>query len=914
MQPTSETLRHRRIQILLNNSKYYWWGSVALAIACSLSQFLTNAMAAHYSGTILISAVSLTGLVSIYTSRKKLKQNPLWSPLPWVFTLVTANAVLWGLTGRNGGLCLTLAIAHAGIASTFLFSHGRLISVALGASTLLPIPFLFLNSDPALLQVHLPLVALIAIASIKGHSLGIRYIRNEMESERLTRLLTNNQTELQAKIKKRTGEVEQVNKRLSMEVQLRKEVNQALIQSEEQLNLAMTASGIGFWDWDILNKKVYHSDTERFFGQEDNLTGDQFSLVDFVVPDDMSMVRKALARHLKGETDYYQARYRVQLDNSLRPRWIEDIGKITERNDRGRAARMIGTRRDVSKDMQLQEDLSLSSSLFNNSTDGVFVLDENQQFRTCNRVFCQILNRQKGELVDLPLFQVIRTDQSQRISQGMVSNGRWSGDLMAQRSDAERFPMSLTLTTIKRDDGSVSHYLGICRDQSESQRTQKELKYLNNYDKLTGLFNRTYFHEVLRQFREHEPLMTNHYAVCVLNLDRFKSVNESLGLDVGDQLLKDLAARLSNLEDPIRQVARLSSDEFALVIEFEKDHDKLLKTLAHLQAEITRPFLVTEHELIITASIGVCIVQQGNLTQLLNHAIAAMNQARYQGGNNHQFYHQKLGTTPLERLQLEKALRKSIANNEFSVSYQPKMNLATGIIDSVEALVRWMHPHKGVIDPQDFIPLAEETGLISAIGEQVLNKACMEAAAWRESGFGDISISVNLSSHQIRRDDLYDVVHAALHNSRLPAEYLELELTESMLMEDINHAQDFLNQLRSLGVRLALDDFGTGYSSLSYLKRLPIDTLKIDKSFVAETRQGQNSPIVEAVMAMSESLKLNVVAEGVETKEQLAYLKGLGCDYAQGYIISRALPASEVLTLIRHSNLQTLTQSSDSVH
>jgi len=291
-----------------------------------------------------------------------------------------------------------------------------------------------------------------------------------------------------------------------------------------------------------------------------------------------------------------------------------------------------------------------------------------------------------------------------------------------------------------------------------------------------------------------------------------------------------------------------------------------------------------------------------------------MNLARYQGGNNYQFYHQKLATTPLERLQLEKALRKSIANNEFSVSYQPKMNLHTGIIDSVEALVRWQHPIKGLVEPDDFIPLAEETGLISAIGEQVLNKACNDAAAWRASGFGDISISVNLSAHQIRRDDLYDVVHSALRNSGLPAEYLELELTEGMLMEDINHAEDFLNQLRSLGVRLALDDFGTGYSSLSYLKRLPIDTLKIDKSFVAEARNGQSSAIVEAVMAMSESLKLNVVAEGVETKEQLAYLEKLGCDYAQGYIISRALPASEVLTLIRHSNLQTLTQSSNSVH
>ncbi|WP_161599295.1 putative bifunctional diguanylate cyclase/phosphodiesterase [Reinekea blandensis] len=861
-----------------------------------------------------MAVLAVAGLVSIRYSRHKMHHNPMWSPVPWFFALATATGVLWGLTARSGGLCLTLAIAEAGIAGTFLYSHGRLVASVTAAISLIPIPFLFINNSAVLFQVHLPLMALISLGSFSGFRMALRNTRNELESQRLTQLLTDNQAQLQDKIKQRTSEIEQANKRLNFEVELRKEVNQALIQSEEQLNLAMTASGIGFWDWDIPHRKVYHSDPERFFGEQSAVDSETFSLVDYVAEPDVPQVRRALAKHLRGQSEYYQMRYQVFLPETAQPRWIEDIGKVTERDARGRPIRMIGTRRDVTKDMQLQEELSLSSSLFNNSADGVFVLDQHQQFRTCNRVFCDIFGRQKGELLGLPLFQVIRTDQTQRISQSMISNGRWSGDLFSQRRGGERFPMTMTLTTIRREDNSVSHYLGICRDQSESQRTEKELRYLNNYDKLTGLYNRGYFHEIVGQFREHEPLLTEHYAVCVINLDRFKSVNESLGLEVGDQLLKDLAARLNNLQEPIRQVARLSSDEFAMIIEFEQDRDMLLSMLEHLQAEITRPFLVGEHELIVTASIGVCVVTEGNLTQLLNHAIAAMNQARYQGGNNYQFYHQRLATTPLERLQLEKALRKAVINNEFSVDYQPKMNLHTGIIDSVEALVRWRHPHKGVLDPDDFIPLAEETGLISAIGEQVLNKACQEAAAWRQRGFGDISISVNLSSHQIRRNDLYDIIYNALQNSQLPAEYLELELTESMLMEDISHAQDFLNQLRSLGVRLALDDFGTGYSSLSYLKRLPIDTLKIDRSFVAEARQGETSPIVEAVMAMSESLRLNVVAEGVETREQLHYLESLGCDYAQGYIISRPLPASEVLTLIRHSNLQTLSQATDAVH
>jgi len=909
-----ETLRHRRTQILLANAGYFWCSTLAVSAAGIAFQLLNHPTQSGRLIIAVISALALFGWWSNGYCRRRLSEDPLWSPLFIITSLVIANALLWSAFARHGGMCLTLAIVEAGLAGVFLLSHGRLVAITVGAVGLIPIPWLFYTGSPLLTQVHLPLMTLIAMAAVFAHRLSLHNIRNQLESQRLTRLMTENQAELQTKIDQRTNEIEQINHRLNREVGLRKEVNLALVQSEQQVNLAMTASGIGFWDWDLERHRVYNTNAQHFFSHIDTSAGQEFVLSDYIMSDDLPTVRKALKKHLRGETDYYQARYRVQLPDSLPRRWIEDIGRITERNVRGRALRMIGTRRDVSKDMQLQEDLNLSSSLFNNSADGVFVLDDQQQFRTCNRAFCQIFTRQKDELVGTPLFQVIRTDQANRIAQNMLNNGRYRGDIVAARRKTERFPLTLTLTAIRRKDDSISHYLGICRDQSDSQSSEKEISYLNNYDKLTGLFNRAYFHQVLHQFREHVPLQQDHYAVCVLNLDRFKAINESLGVDVGDQLLQDLAARLSNFAEPIRQVARLSSDEFALVIEYEHKREKLLQILAHLQADITRPFLVDEHELIVTASIGVCLVQEGNLIELLNHATAAMNQARYQGGNNFQFYHQRLATTPVERMQMEKAIRKAITNNEFSVSYQPKLNLHTGLIDSVEALVRWVHPQMGLIDPQEFIPLAEETGLISAIGQQVLNKACLEAADWRKRSLGEISISVNLSSHQIRRDNLYDVVHSALRNSDLPAEYLELELTESILMEDINHAEDFLNQLRSLGVRLALDDFGTGYSSLSYLKRLPIDTLKIDKSFVAEVRQGVPSPIIEAILAMADSLKLKVVAEGVETKEQLAYLERLGCDYAQGYLISHALPAAEILPLILHANLSTLSRASDSVH
>ncbi|MDN3651053.1 EAL domain-containing protein [Reinekea marina] len=908
-----ETLRHRRLQYLLKNAPYYWLTSLGLSILCAIYE-LNFKETLHLGSIAVLVCVSIAGYLSTVFSQVQARKDPLWSPVLWFLAILLCNSMVWGLFARHEPFFNSLALVLAAVASMAFYSHGRLSAAAIIPATLIPIPFLYFSNLEFLWQLHLPAIILIYIASKQRHSMGLANVRSDFEASRLNHMMTTTQTDLQKTIQQKTHELQEANARLSTEVDLRKDVNQALINSEEQLSLAIATAGIGFWDWDIPARKVYHSDTERFFGFQQLPGQEPLDLFDIVLEDDILVIRKAMLDHLRGRTDYYTARYRVKTIRNQDIKWIEDTGKISERDDLGRGVRLLGTRRDITLDMQQQEELSLAASLFNTNPDGVFILDAQQNFRTCNRAFCDILQRQKGELLGEPLFKVLRTEQHARIELGVANNGRWNGDIVAARGKDERIPISLTLTAVTRDDKSVSHYLGIFRDLSDVSSATANTETLGHTDKLTGLYNRGYFHQVLNQFHEHRPLQENHYAVCVLNLDRFKTINESLGIEVGDQLLSDLAARLNNLQEPVRQVSRLSSDEFALIIEYENDQNHLHEILTAIQADVTRPFLVDDHELIVTASIGVCIVSENNLSQLMNHAIAAMNQARYKGGNNFQFYHQKLATSPLERLQLEKSLRKAIVNHEFSVEFQPKLNLSSGIIDSVEALVRWRHPHKGLLDPQDFIPLAEETGLISAIGEQVLNKACMEASTWRDRGFGDISVSVNLSSHQIRRDDLYEVIQNALKTSQLPAEYLELELTESMLMEDINHAQDFLNQLRSLGVRLALDDFGTGYSSLSYLKRLPIDTLKIDQSFVAEIRPGEKSPIVEAIMAMADSLNLSVVAEGVETRQQLEYLESLACDYAQGFIISRALPASEILTLIRHSNLQMLNQSPESVH
>ena len=901
MHQPQDTLRHLRNVYLLRYSRLLWIASAVLGIVCLASQNPGVGMLVGRS--VLLVLLSGAGLVLVSLGREHLDTHPGWNPAVWVGGLALLHALVWGFQARMGGVCLTLAIAFAGLAGVAFFTHWRLF--LLSWFPVAGMPFLFDGpvTNTELLQVHIPLMAVVVVGIWQGHRMSMRMLENTLESRHLSELLARHRDQLEDTVTRRTTELEQSNDRLNSEVELRKQINQTLVKSEEQMNMAMAASGIGFWDWDIASRRVYHSDKQKFFGHATQ-DADYIDLESRVYEADRPRVRRALMLHLKDRTRYYHARYRIRHDDVGGYKWLEDSGKVIERDARGRPMRMVGTRRDITDDMRKQEELRLSSSLFNNSPDGVFVLDSEQRLRTCNRMFSQMFHQQKGQIIGLPLFQVIPTEQQARIAQGMVNNGRWQGDIVAQRKGHQRFPMSLTLTAIRDTDGRISHYLGIGRDLTDQRRSALRLDYLNNYDKLTGLVNRGYFHRLIKQFEEHEPLLRDHYAIAVLNLDRFKTVNDNLGQDVGDQLLKDVAARLNNLNDPVRQVARLGGDEFALYIDYEGNRQTLDEILALALEEVRRPSLIGDHELIVTASIGACIVHHDNLRQLLNQAISAMNQARLQGGNNVQFYRQLLPNQPEQRRDLEDSLKRAVDNGELSINYQPKLNIATGLIDSVEALVRWHHPEQGPIAPEDFLPLAEESGLFNRISDQVLQRACRDAANWRNQGLGDISVSVNLSGQQVFRDDLYDRVSDALELSGLPAEYLELEVTESVLMEDVAHAQDFLNQLRSLGVQLALDDFGTGYSSLSYLKRLPIDTLKIDRSFLREVNGGGDSQVIEAIMAMAESLKMSVVAEGVETREQLSYLKKRGCDYAQGYLISRPLPAHEILPLIRHSNLR----------
>jgi len=455
---------------------------------------------------------------------------------------------------------------------------------------------------------------------------------------------------------------------------------------------------------------------------------------------------------------------------------------------------------------------------------------------------------------------------------------------------------------VERDElGSAIVVRGTIQDITERRTYEARIEYLANHDAVTDLPNRNLLCDRVAQLISQSYRSRERLAVLFLDVDRFKLVNDSFGHTVGDGLLKSIAERLRATIRQTDTVARLGGDEFViLVARLAHPEDaggvarKMLETFAH-------PFIVAGRELQVTASIGVSIYPEDgdDSNALLTSADAAMYRAKEHGRDCFQYYTREMTVQAQERLELETALRLAVERQEFELHYQPQVDLNSGTITGLEALIRWRHPSLGMVLPAQFIPLAEETGLIAPIGEWAMRTACAQAAVWHTSGHRQLSIAVNLSPRQFLQRDMVSFVRDVLATSGLPAECLELELTESLLMEDSSAVVESLRRLKAVGVGLSLDDFGTGYSSLRYLKRFPIDVVKIDRSFVCDvTSNADGASLTKTIIAMAKSLKLKTIAEGAETRAQLAFLKRNGCDAIQGYYFSRPLPVEEVVAFL----------------
>jgi diguanylate cyclase (GGDEF)-like protein len=444
----------------------------------------------------------------------------------------------------------------------------------------------------------------------------------------------------------------------------------------------------------------------------------------------------------------------------------------------------------------------------------------------------------------------------------------------------------------------------LLRHIKQRRRAEKKLKYQALYDHLTNLPNRTYLRNSLKRLIDRSKRDENYqYGVLFIDLDRFKIVNDSLGHVIGDQLLTSAAERLKNCVRPSDTVARFGGDEFAVVLDYIKDLTDATRVADRIQRELTIPFRLNGHDVFITASIGIVISLSGyeNVEDIIRDADAAMYRAKSLGKARYEIFNKNMHSRALKLLQLESDLRQAVTRNEFFVYYQPIVSLQNFNISGVEALLRWEHPQRGIIPPAEFIPLAEETGLIAKIGEQVLMIAAAQNKEWHDAGYDHLHVGVNFSAHQFIQQDIVKIIKKTLNKTGLHAQFLNIEITESTAME--MNSTNTLLELSALGVKLSIDDFGTGYSSLGSLKNFAIDCIKIDKVFIQDVTRNKNADaIVKAIIAMAKNLKIKVIAEGVETEEQLNFLRSHDCDQIQGFIYSRPVPDNEFTALLEKEN------------
>ncbi len=680
-----------------------------------------------------------------------------------------------------------------------------------------------------------------------------------------------------------------------------------IAQREERLKLALWGSGDEFWDWDILSNVVHRIGADQLLGRamEEDLSTDDWR-ARAVHPDDLGRVQALLQAHITGQTPAFESEHRVR---NARGDWIwvRSRGKVVERDTQNNALRIAGTARDITYSRDAERERRIATEVLSSMSEAVAVVDLEFRFVSVNPSFSRITGYTEAEVLGKPSSLLDSTQQHvefyHQLRETTELEGHWKGEIWQRRKGGDEFLGWIELSEVCDKLGARTHFVAVVADITDQKRAELELRYLANYDTLTGLPNRTLLAERLERAVARARRANSRVGVLFLDLDRFKDINDSMGHAAGDRLLKAAAARLQETVREIDTVARLGGDEFTVVLEDLADAAAAEQMAARIVAAFDAPLEIEGRaETSISPSIGVALYPDhaSSPNDLLKFADTAMYQAKDRGRNTWQMYTEAMDAETRRRASMMAALRKALDRGEFSLLFQPKLSLQERRITGVEALLRWNSDELGPISPAVFIPLAEETGLIVAIGEWVLREAAMTLARWRRAGFNDLVMAINISVLQLLRGHLPERVAAVLEECNVPANRIELEVTESMVMANAEQAILAMRALKSLGVSLAIDDFGTGYSSLIYLKRLPIDTLKIDKAFVGDlTTDPDDEAITATIITMAHSLGLNVVAEGAETIDQIGYLNEQGCDEIQGYWLSWPLDDTRCIDFIR---------------
>ena len=637
---------------------------------------------------------------------------------------------------------------------------------------------------------------------------------------------------------------------------------------------------------------------EELFGyQAGELTGQPTSII---FPSDADFLAAGQLQYpaLSIDKDFSEERQYQRRDGTLF--WCLVSGRALDpaRTNEG----SIWVYADITDRRQTEEKLRLSATVLEHIADGVMVIGVDRKIVAINPAFTQITGYTEMEALgqDSSLTSSPRHDVEfyQAMWRELSDSGFWRGELWNMRKNGEMYLEWLTVSAVRDDHGVITHYVGVFSDITKVKQSQEKLDHMAHHDPLTALPNRLLFHDRLHHALARAARDSEQLAILFIDLDRFKNVNDTLGHHVGDELLKQVAAALEQRLREGDTLARLGGDEFIVLLENVDGGLGAALVAEKLMAMFEQPFLVSDYELFVTGSVGISLYPHDatDLNMLIRNADVAMYQAKARGRNGYQFYAPSMTGEGVERLRLEAMLRRSIEKNEIFLNYQPQVEIDTGRLIGVEALVRWENPELGVVPPVRFIPIAEDTGFINQLGKWVLFESCRQMVRWQEAGLHVPKIAVNLSVKQFERGSIVNMVADILKETGLEPDRLQLEVTESVIM-NTGDALVFINDLHSIGVGLAIDDFGTGYSSLAYLKQLPVQTLKIDRSFIKDISTDVNDEAIAiAIIQLGKSLNLSVIAEGVETEEQAAFLLRHGCNKAQGYFYSRPVLAEALLT------------------
>ncbi|MDX2369643.1 MAG: EAL domain-containing protein [Colwellia sp.] len=682
------------------------------------------------------------------------------------------------------------------------------------------------------------------------------------------------------------------------------QANFALKASDEQMQLVLAGAELGSWDWNIATGKVERNERWAtmlgYTHKEIKHTTNQWA--DFVHPQDRERAWQSINDVLEGRSKSHSLEYRM-LTKDGGYRWVHDQANVMQRHDNGKPLRMSGTHSDITNRKLSEEKLKLAASVFLHSREGISITDDTATIIDINDAFTNITGFSREEAIGQNPSFLHSGRQSPEFYtdmwQVLEKKGYWSGEVWNRRKNGELYAVMKTISAVRDEQGITTHYVSLGSDITPLKEHQAQLEHIANYDLLTNLPNRSLLADRLSQAMLQCSRHEQSLAVVFLDLDGFKQVNDTYGHDMGDELLVALSVRMKEALRESDSLARIGGDEFVAVLAELAKVEDCEPVLERLLLAASEPVTVGDIVLNISASIGVTLYPQDNVDadQLMRHADQAMYVAKGSGKNRYHLFDTVQDDAVKVQRESLAAIRTALDNHQFILHYQPKVNMKKGTVVGVEALIRWQHPERGLLNPIEFLPVIENHAMMIEMGEWVIDCALSQISQWQKMGISlPASTSVNIAAIQLQQPDFtQSLIRQLAAHPDVEPRCLELEVLETSALEDVHHVSTIMNECIALGVNFALDDFGTGYSSLTYLRRLPASLIKIDQTFVRDMLNDVDDlAIVEGVIALAKSFKRDVIAEGVETIEHGTALLQLGCELAQGYGIARPMPASDI--------------------